>query len=70
MAQMENVHVTSAKKVVQTFGWLQLKSRKHMEGIEDAKLRVDDQEINSASVEDASNDGLGDEDVTQCKLTI
>ena len=37
--------------------------RKHMEGIEDAKLRVDDQEINSAGVEDAFTEGLGDEDV-------
>tara|TARA_B100000900_G_scaffold89814_1_gene73192 strand:+ start:1302 stop:1829 length:528 start_codon:yes stop_codon:yes gene_type:complete len=41
--------------------------RKHMQGIEDAKLRVDDQEINSASVDDAYNDSLADEDITNAK---
>lgn len=53
-----------AKKVVSDIWLVTIEiPRKHMEGIEDAKLRVDDQEINSASVEDAFNDGLGDEDV-------
>ena len=41
--------------------------RKHMQGIEDAKLRVDDQEINSQSVDDAYNDSLADEDITNAK---
>lgn len=57
-----------AKKVV-TDVWLVTieMPRKHMEGIEDAKLRVDDQEINSASVEDAFTSGLGDDDVVNAK---
>ncbi len=57
-----------AKKVV-TNVWLVTIEipRKHMQGIEDAKLRVDDQEINSASVDDAYNDGLADEDITNAK---
>ena len=39
--------------------------RKYMEGLTDQKLSVDNQEINSQSVEQAYDDGLGDEDAIQ-----
>ena len=57
-----------AKKVVTDIWLVTIEiPRKHMEGIEDAKLRVDDQEINSQGVDDALTAGLGDEDVVNAE---
>lgn len=41
--------------------------RKHLKGVEDAKLRVDDQSVDSDAVEDGIQSGLGDDDVINSK---
>jgi hypothetical protein len=53
-----------AKKVVTPIWLVTIElPRKHLEGVADATLRVDDQNIDSTAVEQATADGLGDDDV-------